>query len=495
MRATMRAVTIKLKGARYYDAEAAHACGDLALSKSVLLKPEPNNLHDKNAVAVFSHSGKMLGHISRDIAGKYKELVLLDQVVESKVYSAEKINDYQKFDIKISITYFAPDVEYEVSFPETAGSYLIALGNDRVYIGATSNLKRRCQDHMRNLVNKTHTNNALQADFNEKNLDSFKFIVLREAGSLKEAEYLEASEIRNRLNNGETLYNKTIDGKGIVSKYESGLHTISDFGKAPQYHSHFETNLSAGKVQEPESKNVLYIGKDLHEGIEKVTEKNLSATTLKGQKEAYIVENSLDAINEKAWLDGVRASALKGDCRAQFCLGLIYASESFLEKSDNSALKWFLLAAEQGYAKAQFHLGILLQKERSHSKNQKEAEKWHRLAAEKGLPDAQIQLGLIYRDGIGVLKNYDEALKWFRKAVMKGSAIATFHLGDMHRNGMGISQNALNAYSYYSAAAASGLNEAKEKMNYLKIRFSKEDLEKGNAMAKEIAETRFQDLI
>lgn len=228
MRATMRAVTIKLKGARYYDAEAAHACGDLALSKSVLLKPEPNNPHDKNAVAVFSNSGKMLGHISRDIAGKYKELVLLDQVVESNVYSAEKINDYQKFDIRISITYLAPDIEFGVLFPENAGSYLITLGIDRVYIGATGNLQRRCKDHVRDLVNKTHANNALQADFNEKNLDSFKFIVLREAVSLQEAEEFESNEILRRLRSGEKLYNKTLDGKGLYSKSLHSQRTVSD---------------------------------------------------------------------------------------------------------------------------------------------------------------------------------------------------------------------------------------------------------------------------
>lgn len=228
MRATMRAVTIKLKGARYYDAEAAHACGDLALSKSVLLKPEPNNRYDKNAVAVLSLSGKMMGHISRDIAGKYKELVLLDQVVESSVYSADKINDYQKFDIRISITYFAPDIEFGVRFPETAGTYLITLGIDRVYIGATGNLKRRCKDHLRDLFNKTHANNTLQADFNHKNLDSFKFIVLREAESLQEAEEFESKEILRRMRSGEKLYNKTLDGKGLYSRSLHSQRTVSD---------------------------------------------------------------------------------------------------------------------------------------------------------------------------------------------------------------------------------------------------------------------------
>jgi hypothetical protein len=66
--------TIRVKGARYYEAEAALDGGELEAGCPIKLKPEPNNKHDSNAVAIYTHKNKMLGHVARDIAEKYKKL-------------------------------------------------------------------------------------------------------------------------------------------------------------------------------------------------------------------------------------------------------------------------------------------------------------------------------------------------------------------------------------------------------------------------------------
>ena len=72
--------------------------------------------------------------------------------------------------------------------PSSAGSYEISLKLERTYIGATSNLKRRCDQHLNNLINGVHSNNVLQNDFNITDLEDFTFTVLRDTENLSEAE-------------------------------------------------------------------------------------------------------------------------------------------------------------------------------------------------------------------------------------------------------------------------------------------------------------------
>ena len=48
-----------------------------------------------------------------------------------------------------------------------------------------------------------------------------------------------------------------------------------------------------------------------------------------------------------------------GDARAQYGLGLMYATGQGVPKSDVEAVKWYRLAADQGEANAQNNLGLM----------------------------------------------------------------------------------------------------------------------------------------
>ena len=98
--------TIRVKGAMYYQAESAFTGGELLEGRSISLKPEPHNKYDSNAVAIYSCQNKMLGHIARNIAEKYQKLCLANQISSAQIVSAKRTDDFSKFDIRVSISYF-----------------------------------------------------------------------------------------------------------------------------------------------------------------------------------------------------------------------------------------------------------------------------------------------------------------------------------------------------------------------------------------------------
>tara|TARA_B100000780_G_scaffold259673_1_gene210887 strand:- start:189 stop:1586 length:1398 start_codon:yes stop_codon:yes gene_type:complete len=237
----IRTEILRIKGTRHYKAEAAFSVGELVPDADILLVPEPQNPHDKNAVAVLSSKRKMLGHISKDIAAKYQVLCFDNKIIQAKVHSSVISGDHAQLDIRISVTHILERQSFKHQptasvLPGSPGTYEISLQCGPTYIGATSNLRRRYGQHLNALQNETHSNNALQADFNISGLDSFAFIVLRNTSTKAEAEDFESFEIISRLKNGKSLYNKTLDGKGTINTNSQSSNTISDvfFAKEPR---------------------------------------------------------------------------------------------------------------------------------------------------------------------------------------------------------------------------------------------------------------------
>ena len=229
--------TIRVKGAMHYQAETAFAGGELVECQLVSLKPEPHNKYDSNAVAIYSCKNKMLGHIARNIAEKYQKLCLANQISSAQIVSAKRTDDFFKFDIRVSISYFVnaslqsigkKTVRTDDTVTEKSGIYEISCGMGAVYIGASGNLRKRKRTHLANLLKNVHVNQLIQQDFNKVGEGAFKFRVLKLANSLKEAERYEAEEIKRRLLKGHALYNKTIDGKGVLVGASKGQKSISD---------------------------------------------------------------------------------------------------------------------------------------------------------------------------------------------------------------------------------------------------------------------------
>jgi TPR repeat protein len=81
-----------------------------------------------------------------------------------------------------------------------------------------------------------------------------------------------------------------------------------------------------------------------------------------------------------------------------------------------------------------------------------------------------------------------EAVKWFRKAAEQGHAKVQYNLGVIYEMGRGVAGDDVAAYAWYSAAAASGHNKARKNRDRIKGKLTPSELEKGEAMAREIFE-------
>jgi len=79
------------------------------------------------------------------------------------------------------------------------------------------------------------------------------------------------------------------------------------------------------------------------------------------------------------------------------------------------------------------------------------------VAAEEGDPKAQTYVGEAFQKGLGISANYDKAVEWYKKAAAQGYASAQMNLGYLYENGLGVKQDSAKAAQLYRQAA--GLTE------------------------------------
>jgi len=138
----------------------------------------------------------------------------------------------------------------------------------------------------------------------------------------------------------------------------------------------------------------------------------------------------------------LRALGNKGDAKAQYNLGLMYAEGTGVPRDFDQAVSWFRKSAEQGNALGQFSLGAM------------------------------------YANGFGVPKDFVQAVFWRRKSANQGDSGGQSALGRMYANGDGVPKDLVMAYMWRYLAAAQGDEIAKK---------AREDLEKAMTPA-QIAE-------
>ncbi len=104
--------------------------------------------------------------------------------------------------------------------------------------------------------------------------------------------------------------------------------------------------------------------------------------------------------------------AEKGDVRAQFNIGYLYANGWGVQRDYAEAIEWYRKAADRGLAIAQHFLGMAYANGDGVRADPVEAAKWLTRAAEQGYPPAQLVLGIAYANGLGVPRNPRQALVW-----------------------------------------------------------------------------------
>jgi len=151
----MRAMAnLSVKGTRYHKAAELLQEGSLSSGLAIRLEHEPDNPHDKNAVAVrVERTGAMLGHISRELAAKYVALLNSGKVIEAEITNIVKDGAYTNIDVRV--VYEQSDAQFvekhssrlqqsASALPTKPGIYPIRhIGSGRQYISSSNRYRRR----------------------------------------------------------------------------------------------------------------------------------------------------------------------------------------------------------------------------------------------------------------------------------------------------------------------------------------------------------------
>jgi len=111
------------------------------------------------------------------------------------------------------------------------------------------------------------------------------------------------------------------------------------------------------------------------------------------------------------------------------CACTVWATAADRAKMSAAEVQGVKASAERGEAAAQFRYAEMLRDGRGVKKDVREAVVWTRKAADGGLSAAQCQMGLFYMNGLGVDRDEDKAVEWLKKAAEKNHAQAQYNLG------------------------------------------------------------------
>ncbi|KAF9929399.1 hypothetical protein FBU30_001603 [Linnemannia zychae] len=106
------------------------------------------------------------------------------------------------------------------------------------------------------------------------------------------------------------------------------------------------------------------------------------------------------AMSKEAELAQIILKADQGDREAQVTLGDKFKEgQGIVRQNYQSALIWYLKAAEKGYAYAQYKIGYMYKDGFEDRTDNLTAMVWFLKAADRGYAEAQCELGCIYHDG------------------------------------------------------------------------------------------------
>lgn len=129
---------------------------------------------------------------------------------------------------------------------------------------------------------------------------------------------------------------------------------------------------------------------------------------------------------------------------------------SVVQQSNETALKYFKMAAEKGNSVGQSGLGVMYLYGKGVEKDYHKAHKYFSLAANQGWVDGQLQLGIMYFNGLGVPKDYKSASKYFTLASQSGHVLGYYNLAQMHSSGTGVTKSCPTAVELFKNVAERG---------------------------------------
>ena len=196
-------------------------------------------------------------------------------------------------------------------------------------------------------------------------------------------------------------------------------------------------------------------------------------------KPAEQAAEQMDQLRDAAKKDPAARERLKrlaeaGDPFAQFSYATLF--DPILKYTDtldiNTALEWYLKAANQGLASSQRNYGWRnFYGQGGLPVDHDKGFPWLLKAAQQGVTDAQAAVGEAYRDGKGTKADIVTALKWLRTAADKGDSFAQAEIGDAYAEGEpGYDKNMTEAIAWYRKAADQKWAYAQRKLGLIYLK-------------------------
>lgn len=164
----------------------------------------------------------------------------------------------------------------------------------------------------------------------------------------------------------------------------------------------------------------------------------------------YIYPQQEELKNYSTAVNLLQLSANRGSSIAQTMLGESYLYGNFTEVSEEKALKYYSMAAEQGDSDGEFFTAILLINDTTKDNSERAMELLNRSSNQKNANAAQL-MSQLYAEGRIVEQDFNESRMWLTKSVEWGNTKALLSLGEME-----MEQNPVLAKEYFQRAVESG---------------------------------------
>ena len=163
--------------------------------------------------------------------------------------------------------------------------------------------------------------------------------------------------------------------------------------------------------------------------------------------------------------------------------------DAYINGDFETAAEIFEDLANRGDHRAIYALGSMYAAGQGVEKNLKKAHQLFTEASQNGRTDAMYKLGLMYEYGSGIKKDTKKAIRLYRKSAQKGYPLSQYRFGLMYLNGIEVKQNPVNAYAWlvvaahqfiyqYAADEHTSTNNAIKSKKYLLLLIQKQEKEK-----------------
>jgi Sel1 repeat-containing protein len=122
--------------------------------------------------------------------------------------------------------------------------------------------------------------------------------------------------------------------------------------------------------------------------------------------------------------------------------------KAYIEGDYETAAAEFIPLAKRGDHRAMYALGSMYAAGQGVEKNLKRSFELFSEAAKNGRADAMYKLGLMYEQGLWVKQNHKKSIRYYQKSAKKGYPLGQYKLGLMYEQGLGIKESLVNAYAW-----------------------------------------------